>query len=577
MDFSCIDIGSQAITFFQKEIRKSFKEMNAVLKDKSSIVNFFEKEDDFAQLKETLKINLSIVAESRVEYGDYQTNKQLAQSVCNYLSNQNINPQILVEPTCGKGNFILSSIQTFKNLEKIFGIEIQEKYLWELKFTLLEYFLKNPTANKPEIRLYHYNIFDFDFQQIEKEINGQELLVIGNPPWVTNSQLSALNSENLPAKSNFKQAKGIDAITGKGNFDIGEYISLKMLDLFANENGHFAFLIKNSVIKNIVYEQKRNKYPIADIEKHTINAQKEFGAAVDAGLFVCKFNSVPEFTAKEYDFYTATKKTVLGWVNNKFASNTEKYKKYQEFDGVCPFEWRQGIKHDCAKVMELERITGGFRNQLGEEFELEEDLVYGILKSSDLKADRIDTSRKYTIVTQRKIGQDTEKVLENLPKTKAYLNKHKDYFLQRKSSIYNGKPMFSIFGVGDYSFKPYKVAISGLYKQTKFTLVEPNGTVLLLDDTCYFIGFNNIADAQIAQFLLNKPETQEFIESFMFTDAKRAITKDLLMRVNLKTIIRNSPYLEIQNSVSHEHWQKFQYSIVNQTNEQMNLFTSDSV
>jgi len=408
---------------------------------------------------------------------------------------------------------------------------IQEKYLWQLKFELLEYFLNNPTANKPQINLYHCSVFDFDFKQIKSQINNRELLVIGNPPWVTNSTLSTLNSKNLPKKSNFKNAKGFDAITGKGNFDIGECISLKMLDLFSKETGHFAFLIKNSVIKNIVFEQKKNKYPIADIEKHTINAKKEFDAAVDASLFVCKFNSAPEFTATEFDFYTSKPRVTLGWVNNKFASDTEKYKKYQHLDGICPFEWRQGIKHDCAKIMELERIEGGFRNALGEEFELEEDLIYGLLKSSDLKEDVIDISRKYTIVTQKKIGQETSQILEKLPKTKAYLEHHKNHFLQRKSSIYNGKPMYSIFGVGDYSFKPYKVAISGLYKQTKFTLVKPNGTVLLLDDTCYFIGFDTLEEAKNIQNLLNQIETQEFIESFMFTDSKRAITKDLLMRI----------------------------------------------
>ena len=531
MDFDNIDIGFEIISFFEKEKFTSFKMVNAILNDKTGIVGFFEKEYDFFQFQQTLKINQNIVAESRVEYGDFQTNKQLTGFICNYLHNKEINPKILLEPTCGKGNFILSSIKTFGSLQQVFGIEIQEKYLWQLKFELLEYFLNNPTSNKPQIHLYHCSVFDFDFKQIKSQINNQELLVIGNPPWVTNSALSSLNSKNLPQKSNLKNTKGIDAITGKGNFDIGESISLKMLDLFAKENGHFAFLIKNSVIKNIVFEQKKNKYPIADIEKHTINAKKEFDAAVDASLFVCKFNSTPEFTAKEFDFYTSQPRVTLGWVNNKFASDIEKYKKYQHLDGVCPFEWRQGIKHDCAKIMELERIDGGFRNALGEEFELEEDLVYGILKSSDLKQNVVDISRKYTIVTQKRIGQETNQILEKLPKTKAYLERHKNHFLHRKSSIYKGKPMYSIFGVGDYSFKPYKVAISGLYKQTKFTLVKPNGTVLLLDDTCYFIGFDTLEEAQVIQNLLNQLETQEFIESFMFTDTKRAITKDLLMRI----------------------------------------------
>ena len=531
MIFDSIDISFEIISFFEKENFTSFKMANTILNSKTGIIDFFVKEDDFVQFQQTLKINHDIVTEIRVEYGDFQTNKQLAESICNYLNSKSIKPKILIEPTCGKGSFILSAIKTFDTLQHVFGIEIQEKYLWHLKFELLAYFLNNPSANKPQIFLCHCNVFDFDFNSIKRQINHQELLVIGNPPWVTNSTLSTLNSNNLPRKTNFKNVKGIDAITGKGNFDIGEFITLNMLDLFADENGTFAFLIKNSVVKNIVFEQKKKKYPISDIEKHNINAKKEFDAAVDASLFVCKFNSTPDFTAKEFDFYTSNPRVTLGWINNKFASDIEKYKKYQHLDGVCPFEWRQGIKHDCAKIMELERINGGFRNALGEEFELEEDLIYGILKSSDLKGDTVSNPRKFTIITQKRIGEETCHILERLPKTSAYLHRHKEYFINRKSSIYKGKPMFSIFGVGDYSFKPYKVAISGLYKQTKFTLVKPNGTALLLDDTCYFIGFNTLEDAENIQNILNQPETQEFIESFMFTDSKRAITKDLLMRI----------------------------------------------
>lgn len=531
MNFDCIHIGFEVISFFEHKKFSSFESANAILNNKTGIVDFFVKEEDFIQFKHRIKINQNIFSENIVEYGDFQTNKQLTESICNYLKTKNISPKILLEPTCGKGNFILSAIKTFDSLQQVFCIEIQEKYLWHLKFELLDYYLKNPMANKPQIYLYYCSVFDFDFMHIKKQINKQELLVLGNPPWVTNTTLTSLNSNNLPKKSNFKKVKGIDAITGKGNFDIGEFISLKLLDVFSNENGYFAFLIKNSVVKNIVFEQRQNKYTISNIEKHKINAKKEFNAAVDASLFFCKFNSIPEFSAKEFDFYTSKPRVYMGWINNKFASDIEKYKKYQHLDGICPFEWRQGIKHDCAKVMELDRIDGGFRNALGEEFELEEDLVYGILKSSDLKQDIVDTSRKYTIITQKKIGEDTSQILELLPKTRAYLLKHKEYFLNRKSSIYNGKPMFSIFGIGDYSFKPYKVAISGLYKQTKFTLIKPNRKVLLLDDTCYFIGFDSFEEAQYIQNLLNQMETQKFIESFMFTDSKRVITKDLLMRI----------------------------------------------
>jgi len=66
----------------------------------------------------------------------------------------------------------------------------------------------------------------------------------------------------------------------------------------------------------------------------------------------------------------------------------------KEIDGVCPFEWRQGIKHDNSSIMELEKLNGHFVNNLSEEVKLEEDLVYGFLKSSDLKNTVIKNTRK---------------------------------------------------------------------------------------------------------------------------------------------------------------------------------------
>ena len=45
-------------------------------------------------------------------------------------------------------------------------------------------------------------------------------LVLGNPPWVTNAELGLLKNSNLPIKSNFQGHKGLEALTGKANFDI---------------------------------------------------------------------------------------------------------------------------------------------------------------------------------------------------------------------------------------------------------------------------------------------------------------------------------------------------------------------
>jgi hypothetical protein len=57
-------------------------------------------------------------------------------------------------------------------------------------------------------------------------LNAEQVLIVGNPPWVTNAELSSLNSQNLPEKSNIKALQGMDAITGRSNFDIGEFVLL---------------------------------------------------------------------------------------------------------------------------------------------------------------------------------------------------------------------------------------------------------------------------------------------------------------------------------------------------------------
>ena len=523
---------------------------NELLQFTTGIKSFFSDESELIELKEKLSISLYSVKEpDREEYGDFQTNRLLANKVANRLHEQGINPEIIIEPTCGKGNFIVASLNNFSGIKQIIGIEIYKPYVWETKFNILEFFLKNPKCNKPTIEIFHYNVFDFDFKTLSTLVINNNLLIIGNPPWVTNSQLGSLNSTNLPKKSNFKNQNGLDAMTGKSNFDIAEYITLSLFDAFQYINGHLALLVKNSVVKNIVFDQKTKQYCIGPIEKHCIDSKKEFNVSVESSLLFCKLNSSPEFECREYNFYNKEMSLCFGWVDNKFVSNTANYLHTQSIDGISPFEWRQGMKHDCSAVMELERTNGHYLNNLKENVVIEDELVFGLLKSSDLKNTVINETRKYTIVTQSKVGQETNYIKHQFPATYKYLFKHLSVFQSRKSSIYKGKPLFSIFGIGDYSFKPHKVAISGLYKTFHFTLVLPqNDKPVMLDDTCYFIGFENIEYAVYAIILLNSPQTEDFLRSITFPDAKRVFTKDILMRINLLKLALNfsKQYIEEQ-------------------------------
>ncbi|KAA6328242.1 hypothetical protein EZS27_022843 [termite gut metagenome] len=545
------------VSDFLNEILKNTdlsKTVNQILYAQFGIICFFDNDSELTELKRAISFECNTLNEpNRAGYGDFQTNLNLANHVALRLLSKNILPDVVIEPTCGKGNFILASLKHFHKTKTIYGIEIYKPYVWECKFNIIDFYLENPQANKPDISIMHSNVFDFNFRQIKQKHSNEKILIVGNPPWVTNSKLSCLNSDNLPKKTNFKNHNGIDAITGKGNFDIAEYITTSLIETFKDTDTNMALLVKNTVIKNIVFEQQRNKYSVSDIEKYGIDSKKEFNVSVDASLFYCKLNlrTEYEYNCAEFDFYANAKPVKrFGWVGKKYVSNVDNYLYTKEIDGESPFVWRQGLKHDCSAVMELERSGSRYINGLNEKIELENDLVYSLLKSSDLKNTVINQPRKFTIVTQKNTGQETNYIKQNYPKIYQYLFAHKADFETRKSSIYNNKPPFSIFGIGDYSFAPYKVAISGLYKTCHFTLVLPfEKKPVMLDDTCYFIGFNKLEYAVYALILLNSEKVMSFLQSITFSDAKRTFTKDVLMRIDLFKLATEFGEYEIRNEL----------------------------
>lgn len=486
-------------------------------------------------LYQTLEASINVptdlqrTQEARNEYGDWQTSFEFACLVCRYLKHQGVNPQIIIEPTCGKGNFIKAAIVTFDNLEEIYGVEIYKPYLDELK-------VYTDTLNHVAVHLFNHDVFTFNFNDIKYQIQGKNILILGNPPWVTNSELSKNNSENIPMKYNYRDARGIEAITGKGNFDIAESICNLLIENFTQREGdtYMALLVKNSVIKNIIEHQHPWGYRISSINQLSFDAKKEFDVSVSASLFSCKVGDGKDDYCSCYDIYTKNQLHSYGWVKDSFVSDIEHYNETSQIDGKSQIVWRSGIKHDCSKVMELTLKDDGFYNGLGETVIIEDNSVYPFIKSSDIGNGFSGKVRKYLVLPHLNLTEPSATMKQRLPIAYAYLERHGALLDGRKSSIYKKKPRFAVFGLGDYSFKPYKVVISALYKSLKFSLLTPiDNKVVMLDDTCYMLGFDNLAYAKITHSILNSPLVQQFISTISFADAKRIVSTELLMRIDL--------------------------------------------
>ncbi|PIV15095.1 MAG: SAM-dependent methyltransferase, partial [Gallionellales bacterium CG03_land_8_20_14_0_80_55_15] len=116
---------------------------------------------------------------------------------------------------------------------------------------------------------------------------------------------------------------------------------------------------------------------------------------------------------------------------------------------------------------------------------------------------------------------------------------------KRKSSIYKNKPPYSIFGIGSYTFKNWKIAISGLYKKLLFNLIGPlDGKTVVFDDTVNFLSFDTEAEAKFVFSLITSKPSLEFLKSMIFWDEKRPITTDILRRVSLKFVANELEVLD---------------------------------
>jgi len=270
---------------------------------------------------------------------------------------------------------------------------------------------------------------------------------------------------------------------------------------------------------------------------------------VGACLLLIQTGSVGPTEAPVFDDVEAqTPSKMLGLAGQDLVSNVRIYEKLKHLEGLCPYQWRSGLKHDCSSVMELWRDkTDTLHNKLGklgESIDLEPDFVFPLLKCSDLANGRIKSER-FVLVTQTRVGQDTSDISTKAPRTWNYLDSHRKLFEARKSSIYANRIPFALFGIGDYSFAPWKVAISGLHKTPRFVRIEPfQNKPVFFDDACYFLPFQNPDEAKVVTDILNSELCLRFISSLLFEDSKRPITVELLQRLNLPVIAEEAELAE---------------------------------
>ena len=474
----------------------------------------------------------------RAELGDFQTPAELADEVCRLLAGRGLAPRSLVEPTCGTGSLLLAALDRFPSASAGLGVDVEQAYVDALGRAL------GARRDGAKVTLVRASFFDADWTSLVAALP-DPVLAIGNPPWVTNARLGATGGTNLPEKSNFQGHAGLDAITGKSNFDISESMLVRLLELFDGRDATVAMLCKTAVARRALARAWRAGLGLADAEIRALDAARYFGVSVDACLLVCSL-SPSGARARECRVYDSLEArapaSTIGYCEGRLLADVDAYRRWRHLAARDDARdtWRSGVKHDCARVMELRRERGRYVNGFGESVALEDDYVYPMLKGSDVANGRVAAPSRWMLVTQRAVGEDTDAIRLRAPKTWAYLRAHAALLDGRRSRVYRKRAPFSVFGVGDYTFAPWKVAVSGFYKRLRFVRVgEYAGRPVVFDDTVYFVACSSEREAALVADVLDSAPAREFYSAFLFWDAKRPVTAEVLRRLDVRALARD--------------------------------------
>ena len=309
---------------------------------------------------------------------------------------------------------------------------------------------------------------------------------------------------------------------------------VELAEAASGRDATVAMVLKTAVARKTLLHIWKSNLHVISAEIRLIDAKKSFDASVPACVLFLQF--APHAVLPHCDVYsTLDAKSPfnrIAWDSSGLIADYDAHCQTRHLKGQGEL-WRSGIKHDCSKVMELKRVGDDIFNGLGETVVVEDDHLFPMFKSSQVAKGAVVTDR-FMIVTQRKVGDPTRDIRFDTPLTWAYLSHHADRFDRRRSSIYRGKPKFSIFGVGDYSFAPWKVAISGFYENFKFRAIGPQeNKPAVFDDTVYFLPCQGAAEASLITQMLNSDLAQRFFRAAIFFDAKRPVTTTLLRQLDL--------------------------------------------
>jgi hypothetical protein len=395
--------------------------------------------------------------------------------------------------------------------------------------------------------------------------------VVGNPPWIKWEFLSReykrkLGYLYLKIYKLFSH-KGMKAGLGFAHDDISVVFMYVAIDKYLRKGGVLGFVMKQTLYKSVAGKEFRKfaiekgtkSIPLRVVKVNDMLELRPFSGSAQAetstlilekgketnypvpyfvwstkGELPKAYQSLSDIKNQldivEKSAYPHNRKNKLDiWVVDGERGKEETFQQSKNY-----YKPRHGIVNDLnacffmdilgeqqGKLLVQNRVNRAKKKLSLVETRIEKDLVYPFLKPKNIRKWKTK-GYLYAILPQRKNGEDNESELRRkCPDTYKYLRRFEAQLLKRSSRWFKikGAPFYSVFGLGDYSFKPYKVVWCCMSYLPSFAVVSRvndkwlGRKLVMPDNTIGYFPCDTENEAHYICAIMNSAIVQKYFES----------------------------------------------------------------
>ncbi|WP_380675824.1 N-6 DNA methylase [Salinigranum sp. GCM10025319] len=500
-------------------------------------------------------------ARSRRVFGEYYTPPGLAELGVDAVAEEvdDVATVRVVDPGCGAGAFLTAALRRKRDARRedesptetierltatVVGVDLNPVAVAAARTAYLLALLPVVERSDAEVDRVSLPVFLGDALGLAADapttgVEGAADVLLGNPPWIPWERLPDAQKRRLREgpidRLNLFDYEGASARLGHANDDLSLPFVWTCLDRYLADDGVAAFVLKRDHLRGpagrLVRSGRVGSRPLSVERVHDFAAVDPFdGVDAGAALYLFRVGSAASGdgaaggSASDVDpvpttVWEPTDRTPdFGSLRRLRATLTRTETALEPVDpddragpwhrtdsdtvalGECRYRIRHGLKDDAKAVFSVDADLLD---------RIEPDHVYPYLRSKHVVKWGLFGHDRF-LVPQRQAGEDNEEALaRETPTTYDYLRRNRDRLAARGSSWFDSGPFYSLFGLGPYTWAPYKLVWCRLGFKPHFAVVstvadpELGEKRVVPGDHCMFVACDDEREAHYLCALLN--------------------------------------------------------------------------